>query len=68
MKSVTEIIDMSTAPLVKPSARGSYPLFPVNKYAQESDEKSGTRRYTFFNGAIVSATPKLEVPNVSEVN
>ena len=62
-----DVTNTFTAPLVKPSARESYPLFPVDKYALESDENAGTRRYEFFNGAVISATPKIELPNISEV-
>ena len=49
---------------VNPSARRTYPPFPVNKYAGNP----GSRHFTFFNGAVVSAAPKIDAPMVSEVS
>ena len=35
----------------------------MNKYAGNP----GSRKFTFFNGAVISAAPKVDVPMVSEV-
>lgn len=53
---------------VSHSAQRSYQLFPKNKYATELKSKPRVKKYKFFNGAIVSATPKLHAPHVSKVS
>ena len=48
---------------VSPSAKTTYPPFLVDKYASNP----GSRKFTFFNGAVISAAPRIDAPMVSEV-
>ncbi|KAI0086701.1 hypothetical protein BDY19DRAFT_995711 [Irpex rosettiformis] len=58
--------DEANAPqLVNHSAQPTYKCFPQNTYAGSANAISSLRQYRFFNGAIVGATPKLNIPGIS---
>ena len=50
------------------SAQPSYKLFPKDQYSTHPNVTAETKQFTFFNGAKIGATPKIDVPGISDVS